>query len=237
MAASAEGAARRQIEPGAREDQIAERRRSLLEATISVIGRDGLTGLTMKAVAEAAGCSYGVAAFHFRSKEGLLLAAYEQLLEDYETIRLARANTTAQGAERAICRLRAMVDSDFDGETTSVRQMAVFIAFWAESVRNEAYRERCATVKARYNASAEQEIAALARAQGREVDARQAAVTLNAICDGYWIANIVSGNTGPEGCRMGRSACLAYLDTLFPGCFTETSPASPSSASDTRPPK
>lgn len=206
----------------AREDHIAERRRSLLDATISVIGRDGLTGLTMKAVADAAGCSYGVAAFHFRSKEGLLLAALQQLLDDYDRVRDERSETGDTGGARAAHRLRVMIDTDFDPGVTSARQMAVWLAFWAESARNPAYRESCAEAKLRYRASTARDLAALARAQDRVIDAEQASTTLNAIIDGYWIANIICGNADAEGCAAGRAASLAYLDALFPGCFPQS---------------
>lgn len=223
MGVSTDGAAvRRPVEHLPREDQVAERRRALLDATISVIGHDGLTGLTMKAVADAAGCSYGVAAFHFRSKEGLLLAALQQLLDDYDRERDTRSETEARGGARAAHRLCTMIDTDFDPCITGARQMAVWLSFWAESVRNPAYRKSCAEVKRRYRASTAEDIAELARAQGRIIDAEQTSTTLNAIIDGYWITNIISENTGAAGCAAGRAACLAYLDALFPGCFAGT---------------
>ena len=53
-----------------REDKVVERRLSLLEATLRVIARKGLIGVTMSDIASEAGCAYGVVAFHFKSKEG-----------------------------------------------------------------------------------------------------------------------------------------------------------------------
>lgn len=202
-----------------REDQTAERRRALLEATVSVIGKLGLTGLTMKTVADAAGCSYGVTAFHFQSKDGLLLAALDHMLEEYEALRQPLCEGGETAGETAARRLRAMIESDFDGRVSSARQMAAWLAFWAEAARNPAYRQRCAEVKARYRRSTAEDLAALAAARGATIDADQVSATLNAIIDGYWIANLVNGQTGPEGRAAGIRACLAYLDGLFPGDF------------------
>lgn len=202
-----------------RDDQVAGRRRQLLEATVSVIGKSGLTGLTMKTIADAAGCSYGVAAFHFRSKDGLLLAALDHLVEEYEKIRQPLSSGAVGLAEAAAFRLRAMVDSDFDGRVSGGRQIAVWAAFWAETARNRAYRLRCAELKQRYRQSTAADVAALAGARGLAVDADQVSATLNAIVDGFWIANLVAGQTGPAAREAGRQACLAYLKSVFPVDF------------------
>ncbi|MDR0808015.1 MAG: TetR family transcriptional regulator C-terminal domain-containing protein [Gemmobacter sp.] len=209
---------------GTREDQTAERRRAILDATVSVIGKLGLTGLTMKTVADAAGCSYGVTAFHFQSKDGLLLAALDHMLEDYEALPQPLSQGEETAGDAGARRLRAMIESDFDGNVSSARQVAAWVAFWAETARNPAYRQRCAEVKARYRRSTAEDLAALAAARGITIDADQVSATLNAIVDGYWIANLVNGLTGPEGRTAGIGACLAYLDRLFPGDFPAPAP-------------
>jgi TetR/AcrR family transcriptional repressor of bet genes len=202
-----------------REDQVAGRRRQILEATVSVIGKSGLTGLTMKTIAAAAGCSYGVAAFHFRSKEGLLLAALDHLVEEYEQVRQPLSMGGEGPADAAAARLRAMIASDFDGRVSGDRQIAVWAAFWAETARNRAYRARCAELKERYRRSTAADVAMLAATRRLAVDADQVSATLNAIVDGFWIANLVSGQTGPAGREAGRQACLAYLKSVFPADF------------------
>lgn len=207
-----------------REDQTAERRRVLLEATVSVIGKLGLIGLTIKEVANEAGCSFGVVAFHFQSKERLILAALDHVLDEYENVRHSLSVepiglNAADPALSAVCRLKAMIESDFDKVVSSPRQMAVWLAFWAETARNPDYRQRCSEVKIRYRRSTADDIATLAAARRVEINAEQASATLNAIVDGYWVANLVLGGDEAEHRSEGRQACLAYLESLFPGDF------------------
>ena len=77
-----------------REDKVVERRLSLLEATLRVIARKGLIGVTMSDIASEAGCAYGVVAFHFKSKEGITLAALDYMVEEYDrTLRSTNRDT------------------------------------------------------------------------------------------------------------------------------------------------
>lgn len=64
--------------PSTREEQVVDRRRSLLEAAVRVISKRGLIGVTINSIAAEAQCSYGVVAFHFQSKEGVIFAALDQ---------------------------------------------------------------------------------------------------------------------------------------------------------------
>ncbi|PSJ54304.1 TetR family transcriptional regulator C-terminal domain-containing protein [Kumtagia ephedrae] len=195
-----------------REDQVAERRQSLLDAAVAVIAREGLVGITIRSIAAEAGCSYGVVSFHFNSKEGIILAALDYTVEEYEQALKLDAGTPA-------ARLKTMIESDFGGKVASARRLAFWLAFWAESVRVPSYRKRCAELKARYNAYAEADVAALAEARGVKVDAGQVARSLNAMIDGFWIANLVMDNAGPAGQAAAKQACFAFLRAIFPEDF------------------
>ena len=74
----------RSTSPSTREDQVAERRKSVLDAAVAVIAQKGLIGTTISSIAAEAECSYGVVSFHFNSKEGIILAALDYLVEDYD---------------------------------------------------------------------------------------------------------------------------------------------------------
>lgn len=197
-----------------REDQVQERRRSLLDAAAKVIARKGLVGLTMNDIAQEAGCSYGVASFHFKSKDGLILAALDHLVAEYDTA--LNGPGAAEGS--SVDRLKAMVLLDFDPKISNAEHVAVWSAFWAESVRNPEYRRRMVELKARYHAFVKTEVAALAKARKLKVDAAVIASTLNAIVDGFWIANQVHAS-GILGQKQARHACFLYLRSIFPEDF------------------
>ena len=62
----------------------AERRRLLIDATMSAISEFGLARLTLARIAKIAGLSAGTVNFHFSSKEALLLATLTYLAEEFE---------------------------------------------------------------------------------------------------------------------------------------------------------
>ena len=65
----------------------------------------------------------------------------------------------------------------------------------------------------------QEDVAALAADRGINIDTRQVARSLNAMVDGFWIANLVLSDAGPEGREAAKEACLAYMRTLFPKDF------------------
>ena len=196
-----------------REDKVVERRLSLLEATLRVIARKGLIGVTMSDIASEAGCAYGVVAFHFKSKEGITLAALDYMVEEYDrTLRSTNRDTPE-------ARLKAMIDLDFDPKVSDTGRIAVFTAFWAESVRNPEYRKRCAELKSRYHSAVMSDIAELADRNKMDLDAALVARSFNAMIDGIWIYTQVVGNIDTTGREMGKAACLLYLRSIFPDDF------------------
>ncbi len=196
-----------------RQDKIAERRLSLLEATLRVIARKGLVGVTMNDIASEAGCAYGVVAFHFKSKDGIMLAALDHMVEEYDrTLALPKLKTPE-------ARLKAMINLDFDPEISDSGRIAVFTAFWAESARNPEYRKRCAELKSRYHDATVADVAELADRYGMKLDADLVARSLNALIDGLWIAGQVLENADARGRRMARKACEFYLRSIFPDSF------------------
>ena len=58
-----------------------ERRRALLEATLAVIGRDGVGGVTHRAVAAEAHVPLAATTYYFDSRDELLLAAFALAVE------------------------------------------------------------------------------------------------------------------------------------------------------------
>ncbi|WP_236470450.1 TetR family transcriptional regulator C-terminal domain-containing protein [Pseudomonas syringae] len=203
--------------PANKADQVAERREQLLGATVTVIARKGLSGITMNDIAVEAGCSYGVVAFHFKSKERLLLAALDMLVEEYEVL---WAKILAPNTATVAQRLQLMIDLDFDKRIAKPKNLAVWMAFWAETSRVTAYRARCGELKRRSLASITELVAALAEAKQLDLPAAQIAFGLYALSDGCWTFNHVTGETGPAQREASRRLCYAYMAGFFPDEFT-----------------
>ena len=57
----------------------ADKRAQILEGAMRVLGRDGLAGVTMRAVAAEAGVALGLMNYHFEDKDSLVAAALERI--------------------------------------------------------------------------------------------------------------------------------------------------------------
>ena len=206
-----------------RQDRAIERRRSLIDAAIAVMAREGILGITMSDIAQEAGCSYGVVSFHFKSKDNLLLSALEFLVEEYDQV-LQKA--LAGAAPDPASRLLAMLDADFDPRIANAKRVAVWTAFWAEAPRKAGYRERCAELKQRYREISETLVGELVTAQeqaaaGASLDGKTIALGLDAMIDGFWISNQLLGSGNASGREDAKRACRSYLQAYFPTAFAE----------------
>lgn len=201
-----------------RAEAKAERRQQLIAATIDCIAQNGISGTTIAKVTEIAGTSIGLANFHFETKE-LLFEAVLTLLADEQRLRWQSRNrdpslTTAE-------RMVAIVDARFNARICARKKLAIWFAFYGDAGARDIYRkvvmrfddERLAAVVALFT-----EIVAEGGYDG--IDAYQAALTYEALSDGFWLNMLLY----PEDFRLAacRARTLDALAALFPRHFTRS---------------
>ena len=199
-----------------RDQQKHRRRADILEATLAVIAREGLAGTTLADIAREAGTSYGLVAFHFGSKDALLLAALEALAADYEAAwraALDRLDPAAGPAER----LDALLASDFHHAVASPRRIAAWSAFWSESRSHPAYRRRLVELADGYLVLTRDLCAGIIEEGGYPHDPAMVAAGINAMVDGLWLDLQI--RPGPSARGAALAACRAMLAALFPKEF------------------
>jgi len=106
--------------PKISDEQRAAARQRLIDATVAVAERDGLEGLTTRAIVAEAGVSAGMFYGHFDSKEALLAAVVEQKTEELTTLVDAELSlgTPVEAVARELIR-----------QLISVRDLQVLAAF------------------------------------------------------------------------------------------------------------
>lgn len=117
----------------------AERREQILTAAHQVALRQGIEGLTVRAVAARARLSHGLVLFHFKRKDQLVAAVLDRVLAATLPPRLA-----AQGAPPANppARLQAVLRGEVDRLSRDSRQMRLFLEYWALGTRQPVVRAR-----------------------------------------------------------------------------------------------
>lgn len=114
------------------------RREQILEAAFRVAASERLDGLTVRRVAQEAGLSTGLVFFYFKTKDALLVALLDWLLE--RTI-VMRTDTGVLSLptprERFLARLRKAVDSVARERV----QVELFFDYWVMGTRHPEIRE------------------------------------------------------------------------------------------------
>jgi AcrR family transcriptional regulator/ribosomal protein S18 acetylase RimI-like enzyme len=193
-----------------------ERKRALIEATITSIARTGFSNLTLSRIAGHAGLSAGIVNFYFNSKEALLLETLKSVAEEFDhTVYSALDHAGPLPADR----LRAIVLASVGAEITQPRKVAVWYAFMSEGHSREDYQQICGHRDQRYFSEIHglcREIIALPVAR----PAISASAIAHAICgliDEFWQDVLFDG----AGFDRERAAgqCLEFLASVFPWAY------------------
>jgi ribosomal protein S18 acetylase RimI-like enzyme/AcrR family transcriptional regulator len=121
-----------------RSRNLVDQQARLSEATWSLLTERGLAGLTIRAVAERAGCTTGLVMHAFPTKEALLLHARD-LLHARTREQLDAAEASASSAEDA---LRVVLLDALSLDDRSVDEARVWISYLAASLSDPVLAER-----------------------------------------------------------------------------------------------
>ncbi len=127
-----------------------QRREQILAAARAVAARDGIAGLTVRAVAGEAGLSHGLVLFHFKRKEQLVAALLDGVLEATLTLEVP---ADVEGLPRALDRLRALLRREVNRLAHEPDRIRLLLECWALGARNADMRQKVGRTLARYRAA------------------------------------------------------------------------------------
>ena len=169
------------------------RRRQLIDATISSIGRYGYGEATVQRISRTAGVSSGIIHHYFGGKDELLEASMRTLLAELRAevvARLSRASTPR-------ARLEAVVDGNFAPSQFDPAVIAAWLAFWSQA-RHEPRLARLQRINRRRLRSNLHH--AFAQVVSPEA-AVKASNGLAALIDGLWLNAALSGTRDTDEAR------------------------------------
>jgi TetR/AcrR family transcriptional repressor of bet genes len=192
----------------------AERRIQLIEATIRCIASHGLSDTTTALVAREAGLSGGIINLHFESKEKLLLATLEHVVDEYTTL---WEKLYAQAGESSAEKLLALVGVDFHPSVCERDKLAVWFAYWSESKARPTYRKLCAERDRGYDVELKRLCADIVVEGKYKIEPEAAANALAAMTEGLWLDMLV--NSRGMSRQQAKHTSLSYLAHIFPNHF------------------
>ena len=201
------------------EDLTLRRRRQIIDATIEAIYRRGIADLRLADVARAAGVSYGVVSFYFKSKDALLLATMNDVAAEYATALHQAADAPASSP---MARLLSVLDVNFDARIAEPRKTAVWVAIWGQSQVSPAFRKRCCELQDDYISLTEPICRAIVKSGGYDaVDPREIARVLCVMMSGFDVETHLRGRG--YTIANAKRTCHALLAGMFPREFAAAS--------------
>jgi TetR/AcrR family transcriptional regulator, transcriptional repressor of bet genes len=126
------------------------RRQQILKAAHEVALRQGIEGLTVRAVAARARLSHGLVLFHFKRKDQLVSALLDRVLAAILSLHVV-ADVARIG--NPLERLRALLRQEVDRLSRDRQMVRLFLEYWALGNRNSAIRVKIMTELERYRAA------------------------------------------------------------------------------------
>lgn len=197
------------------------RRAQIADAVHRLIAHAGLDAATMAAVAREAGFSVGLVQHYFRSKDDLLLFAYQRMMSDLQG-RVERLIAQGEARKETIARnLLEILPELLPLDEARIGEYRVNRAFLARSLDNPTVAE-----VARATASGLRRQIATAVGNGKhcgevepDADAELAAVEITALVDGL-ADQVYRDAERPVGERTVAQAAVEVLDSRLKGVFT-----------------
>lgn len=138
------------------------RREQILQAAFEVASREGIGGLTIRAVAAEAELSHALVLFHFGRKERLVEELLEWLIASMSVLNVS---DEIARLPRAFDRLHALLHQEMARLSREPRHTRLFMEFWAMGARNEGIRTRISTELERYRSAFRGNMEELIRAE------------------------------------------------------------------------
>lgn len=186
-----------------------ERRRALIDATLSCLSRYGGDGTSVRRIAEEAGVAPGLLTYYFSGKDELLAEAYRSLSNRLLASLERRAS---QAGPRAANRLRAFLLASLDppfGESGALR---IWVQLWGHILSNAEARRVHGDVYGAFRAALEALILACLRERGEAGEpakVKRLAIGAAAILDGVWLERCLDDRA--FGAREAQSVVWEFV--------------------------
>jgi TetR/AcrR family transcriptional regulator, transcriptional repressor of bet genes len=124
-----------------------ERRQQILKAAFDVASREGIGGLTVRAVAAEASVSHALVLFHFGAKEKLVHDLLDWVIAGTAVLHISEDIARFPHARD---RLHALLEQEMARVSHQPEQTRLFLEYWALGARHESIRVRISAELARY---------------------------------------------------------------------------------------
>jgi TetR/AcrR family transcriptional regulator, cholesterol catabolism regulator len=169
---------------GPAEGERTDRQSRILEAVIVLLARDGISGVSMRAVAREAGVALGLVNYHFEDKASLIKAALHRVEE--QDLALVEPDPELSPEERLRTVLKRVAEPRF----LTTEYLSLRLQLWALARAHEDYEQINTDAQKRYRAGLARLIRD-ARPDLSRAECTKRAADIDVVQNGIWLTALL----------------------------------------------
>lgn len=169
---------------GETDPETASRHERILGAVLELLAKDGISGVSMRAVAREAGVALGLVSYHYQDKKGLILAALRRV-ESQDVAMVQPASSLPP-----VARLRAALERVADPEFLKTDYLALRLQLWALAQADGDYEQINIVAQQRYRSGLAELIRA-ARPGLSRLECNRRATDIDVLQNGMWLTALL----------------------------------------------
>ncbi|MBO3750517.1 TetR family transcriptional regulator [Streptosporangiaceae bacterium NEAU-GS5] len=183
-----------------------DRQARILEAVLRILSLQGISGVSMRAVAREAGVSLGLVNYYYEDKTSLIRAALHRIEE--QDVALVEPDLTLGPEERLRAALKRVADPEF----LTTEYLSLRLQLWALAQAHEEFERVNATAQERYRAGLAALIQA-ARPALSPAECGERAADIDVIQNGLWLTALLGLDRAAIGRSVARCEEIALAET------------------------
>lgn len=161
-----------------------DRQEQILGAAIAILGRDGISGVSVRSVAREAGVAHGLVAYYFKDMHGLIEAALKRVEREDLAILDPEASLSPRGQVSSV--LRRIIRPEF----LTTEYLSLRLQLWALAQADEEFARINATAQRRYRDRLARLIELAIPGLDR-TEAKRRAADIDIIQNGIWLTALL----------------------------------------------
>ena len=175
-----------------------DRQERILQAVIDLLARQGIAGVSMRAVAREAGVALGLVSYHYEDKTSLIRAALHRVEE--QDLAMVDPDASLPPKKRLRLALRRIAEP----ELLTTEYLSLRLQLWSLARAHEDYEQINTAAQARYREGLATLIRA-ARPDLSRAECGKRAADIDVVQNGIWLTALLG--LDPASVRRGVARC------------------------------
>lgn len=186
-------------------EEQASRQTRILDAVVDLLGREGISGVSMRAVAREAGVSLGLVNYHFEDKTNLIRAALRRV--EAQDLAMVEPDPGLPARERLRVALRRVAEP----ELLTTEYLSLRLQLWALARAHPDFEQINTEAQRRYRKALAQ-LVRDARPDLSRAECTKRASDIDVLQNGMWLTALLGLDKASVRRSVARSEEIALAD-------------------------